>query len=75
MSREQPREDAGPHAFVLRLWLEPREIVGEPPRVRAWVQDLASGESRNVVDVDGLVTFVASRIPGGEAAVRRWLRR
>lgn len=71
---DTPLPDVGPHAFLLRLWVEPREVAGAPPRVRAWVQHLTTGEERNVGDAEELVLFVAERIPGGGDAIRRWAR-
>lgn len=70
--QSSPLPGAGPHAFVLRLWVEPREVADAPPRVRAWVQHLASGEDSNVADLAELVRFVASRVPNGAEAVIRW---
>jgi hypothetical protein len=69
-----PLPDVGPHAFLLHLWVEPREIAGASPRVRAWVQHLITGEERHVGDVEELWRFVADRVPGGADAIRGWTR-
>lgn len=67
---EPTGQDVGPHAFLVRLWVEPREVDARP-RVRAWVQHLASGEEANVADLDQLVEFLAEH-SGGGAAVLDW---
>jgi hypothetical protein len=71
---ETPHHDVGPHAFMLRLWIERREVGGAPPRVRGWVQHLASGAERHVSDVDQLVDFAADCLPDAADSVRRWGR-
>lgn len=68
----RPSPDVGPHAFLLHLWVEPREIAGASPRVRAWVQHPTTEEERHVKDVEELWWFVADQVPGCGEAIRRW---
>lgn len=33
-------------SFLIRLWLEPREIAGQEPPLRAYIRHLQTGEER-----------------------------
>ena len=39
-----PEEDT--HAFLVRLWLEPREVEGAAPEWRGMIEHIESGERR-----------------------------
>jgi hypothetical protein len=49
----------GAHAFLVRFWVEPREIADAPPGLRAHVEYLLTGEVCNVAtarDLHGFMT-------------------
>lgn len=48
------------HAFIIRVWLEPREIEGERPEWRGTVEHVLSGERRSVHKMEEVVAFIAS---------------
>jgi len=45
--------------FIVRIWLEPREIEGADPLWRGMIQHLPSSEQRYVKSLDEIVTFIA----------------
>ena len=47
------------HAFILRLWLEPREIEGVDPEWRGMIEHVPSGKRRYVTDLRDLMAFIA----------------
>ncbi|HVO84754.1 MAG TPA: hypothetical protein VMU60_10040 [Syntrophobacteria bacterium] len=47
------------HAFIVRIWLEPREIIGAAPVWRGMIEHVASGERRYVKHLKELEEFVA----------------
>jgi hypothetical protein len=52
--------EAGSHSFILRLWLEPREIAGEEPEWRAVIEHVGSGEKRYLRDLGMLEEHIRS---------------
>ena len=57
------------HAFLVRVWIEPREAAGAEARVRLYVRDLRSGEERYLVDPDLIADFLRRQTGAGAAAV------
>ncbi|MGA5761787.1 hypothetical protein [Nonomuraea bangladeshensis] len=62
----------GTHAFLVRVYVEPREIPGAAPRLAAWVQDLRTGEGRHVRAVDGIEAFIRESLRSTGADVSDW---
>jgi hypothetical protein len=47
------------HSFIVRVWLEPREIEGVDPEWRGMVEHVSSGKRRYVTDLGDLSAFIA----------------
>lgn len=47
------------HAFVVRVWLEPREIDGADPEWRGVIEHVPSGERRSLKDLKEIKEFIA----------------
>ena len=46
------------HSFIVRIWLEPREIEGAPPQWRGEVKHVASGKQiylRNLAEITSFI--------------------
>jgi hypothetical protein len=50
---------ASTHVFILRLWLEPREIEDAQPEWRGVIEHVESGEHRYFRDLDVMLAFLA----------------
>lgn len=48
----------GSHTFLVRFWVEPREIEGAGVRTPAHVEYLRTGESRDVPGMSELAQFI-----------------
>ncbi len=47
------------HSFIVRIWLEPREIAGATVEWRGVIEHVASGERLYINDVDRIAEFIA----------------
>ncbi len=65
------------HVFIVRIWLEPREIEGEAPQLRGSVEHIPSGERRSVKALEDVMAFMARFFPAEQVRRRRslWSRR
>ena len=69
------------HAFVVRLWLEPREIEDAQPEWRGVIEHVPSGERRYLRDLDDIALFISSYAPGAvgkfqhSRSFHQWLKR
>ena len=67
--------------FVIRIWLEPRELPHARPVWRGEIEHLPSGLRRGLNDLTGIRPFVERclrerGVPGGTGnTVRRWTSR
>jgi hypothetical protein len=52
------------HAFVIRAWLEPREIPGRPPEWRYSVEHVGSGDRHYLRELSEVTTFMRTHLPG-----------
>ena len=50
-------------AFVIRFWLEPREIEDAPPVLRGMIEHVASGNRHYVQNLGEVEVFIASYLP------------
>lgn len=46
------------HSYLVRVWVEPREMEGESARVRGYVRDLRTGEETYLNDPDELGPYL-----------------
>lgn len=46
-------------SFVVRIWLERREIIGALPVWRGMIEHVASGKRQYFIDLDSIVIFMA----------------
>jgi hypothetical protein len=51
-----PEDDE--HAFILRIWYEPREIEGARPQWRGRIQHVITGQQRYLKDLQEIVDFL-----------------
>ncbi len=56
MSNNMQEEDE--HAFILRIWYEPREIEGARPQWRGRIQHVITGQQRYLKDLQEIVDFL-----------------
>lgn len=61
-SRERDPRSSG--SFLVRAWLEQREIDGEEPSFRGYIKNLATGEERFVRLPDDLGAEIARSVTG-----------
>ena len=47
------------HSFIVRIWLEPREIEGAVPLWRGVIEHVRSGERRHLQDPKDVMDFIA----------------
>ncbi len=40
------------HVFLLRIWIEPRLVEGQPPLFRGLIEQIGSGEKVYIKDMD-----------------------
>ena len=52
------------HAFILRFWLEPRELEGAKPIWRGVVEHVASGRRIALKGLDEITAFIEPYLPG-----------
>lgn len=48
------------HVFIVRIWLEPRDIEGAPSECRGEIEHVPSGQRRYLKGLDGMEVFVSS---------------
>lgn len=51
--------EANTHVFILRLWLEPREIEGAEPEWRGVIEHIGSEEHCSFRDLEVMISFIA----------------
>ena len=52
------------HAFIVRFWLEPREIEGAKPLWRGVIEHVPSGRQNFLKGLDEITAFIESYLPG-----------
>jgi hypothetical protein len=57
-----PADDT--HAFIVRFWLEPREIQGEKPLWRGVIEHVPSGRKLYLKDLNEITAFIEFYLPG-----------
>ncbi len=51
------------HAFIVRFWLEPRELVNAKPIWRGFIEHVASGRQLYLKHFDEVLAFIKSNLP------------
>ena len=51
------------HSFIVRIWLEPRDLEGTEPQLRGEIEHVANGERRGLKDLDDVTYFIALYLP------------
>ena len=46
------------HSFIVRVWLEPREIEGAPPQWRGEIKHVSSGKQTYIKNLDEITDFI-----------------
>ncbi len=54
--------------FIVRVWLEPREIAGALPLWRGHIQRVTGGEQRYLLELQGVVEFIRQFEPADSHA-------
>ena len=49
-------------SFLVRLWLEPREIAGQDPPLRGYIRHLQTGEERYLSDPRMIAEYVECQL-------------
>ncbi|WP_326642267.1 hypothetical protein OG884_04035 [Streptosporangium sp. NBC_01755] len=62
----------GIRAFLVRVYVEPREVPGAVPRLAAWVQDLRTGDGHYVRTMDEIEAFIRQALQESGADVSDW---
>lgn len=52
------------HAFVVRFWLEHREIKGAKPLWRGVIEHVLSGRKKHLNKIDEVADFISSYLKG-----------
>jgi hypothetical protein len=62
--------------FIVRIWIEPREIPGQKPEWRGYIEHVASGERRSFRSLAEITRFIAPHLEqlGASAATPAWRR-
>lgn len=60
-------------SFVVRIWLERREIAGAPAAWRGMIEHVASGKRRYFLDLDGIVVFLAEYLSIWDVRPCSWM--
>lgn len=51
------------HVFIVRIWLEPRELEGAAPQLRGTIEHVPSGVRRSVKALTEIADFILSWLP------------
>ena len=68
---EQP--DNHTESFVVRIWLERREIADALPEWRGVVEHVATGKRKYILNLDSIVIFMAEYMQGWGVKPRSWI--
>jgi hypothetical protein len=67
------------HSFIVRIWIEPREIEGAPPHWRGEIKHVPSGKQIYLRNLAEITSFVADYLEEmgikfvGCQKLRKWL--
>lgn len=60
-------------SFVVRVWLERREIADALPEWRGVIEHVASGKRQYILDLDMVVLFMAEYMHGWGVKSQSWV--
>lgn len=60
-------------SFVVRVWLERRELTDAPPQWRGVVEHVGSGKRKYFLDLDTIVLFMAEYMRGWGVKPKSWV--
>ncbi len=46
------------HVFIVRIWLEPRDLEGVEPQLRGEIEHVPSGERRGLKDLHEITSII-----------------
>ncbi len=71
-----PTQD-GRHVFIVRIWLEPREIEGAAPQLRGTIEHVPSGARGGIKALHEITAFIRAWLPeaGGPPGIWKRLNR
>ena len=55
--------DENNHSFIVRIWLEPRDLEGAEPQLRGEIEHVPSSERRYLKDLDDITYFITLYLP------------
>ena len=59
-------------SFIVRIWLEHREIAGALPVWRGMIEHVTSGKRMYVSDLDHIVVFMADYVRAWGVELKSW---
>ncbi len=71
--------DDDAHSFIVRIWLEPRELEGAAPKWRGVIKDVATDDQRHFTDLIDIELFISKYLEamgvksGKVGRLRQWL--
>lgn len=51
------------HVFIVRIWLEPREVEGAAPQLRGTIEHVPSGMRRAIKALTEITDFIRAWLP------------
>lgn len=75
-----PLYEGDTEVFIVRVWVERRDVAGTPPLWRGFIEQVRTNERRYFRSLDDLVAIIAASLEGMGAqpaprpSVRRWWR-
>ena len=62
------------HVFIVRIWLEPRELEGAAPQLRGTIEHVPSGMRRSVKALAEITDFIRAWLPETLRRPKAWDR-
>lgn len=62
------------HAFIIRIWCEPREIEGASSKWRGVIEHVLTGERYYFQNLDDILTFLVFYLEQMNVRVELWWR-
>ena len=56
--------EANSHSFIVRFWLEPREIEDAKPHWRGVIEHVETGEKLYLKNLNEIKAFIGAYLPG-----------
>ena len=62
------------HVFIVRIWLEPRELEAAAPQLRGTIEHVPSGMRRSVKALTEISDFICAWLPESLRQPKAWDR-